>query len=52
MMIAIPIAIAANSTEVMSIIERHNAKPINERILKEGKKKKLIPMLALATSCC
>lgn len=33
MMIAIPMAIAANSTDVMSIIERHNANPMNERIL-------------------
>jgi hypothetical protein len=33
MMMAIPIAIAANNTDVMSIIERHNANPMNDRIL-------------------
>lgn len=38
MTMAIPIAIAANNTEVMSIIERHNANPMNERILWEIKK--------------
>jgi hypothetical protein len=30
---AIPMAIAANKTDVMSIIERHNVNPMNERIL-------------------
>jgi hypothetical protein len=35
MMTAIPMAIAANNTDVMSIIERHKAKPMNDRILRE-----------------
>jgi hypothetical protein len=33
MMMAIPIAIAANNTDVMSIIERHRPNPMNDRIL-------------------
>lgn len=33
--IAMPIAIAANKTDVMSIIERHKDNPMNERILEE-----------------
>lgn len=33
-MIAIPIAIAANKTDVISIIERQRHNPISERTLK------------------
>jgi hypothetical protein len=36
---AIPIAIAANKTDVMSIIQRHSVNPMNERILKERREK-------------
>lgn len=36
---AIPIAIAANNTDVMSIIEIHNESPMNERVLKKAKEK-------------
>lgn len=35
---AIPIAIAANNTDVMSIIEIHKDNPMKERILGESKK--------------
>lgn len=34
---AIPIAMAANKTDVMSIIERHSARPMNERVLEMRK---------------
>ena len=37
-MTAIPIAMAANKTDVMSIIQMHKVNPMNERILKEEKK--------------
>jgi hypothetical protein len=34
---AIPIAMAANKTDVMSIIEMHSARPMNERVLEMRK---------------
>lgn len=34
---AIPIAIAANSTDVMSMIERQSANPMNDKILWDEK---------------
>lgn len=37
---AIPIAMAANKTDVMSIIQMQSVNPMNERILKENKMKK------------
>lgn len=37
MTMAIPIAMAANRTDVMSIIERQSANPMNERVLRDAK---------------
>jgi len=39
MTMAIPIAMAANRTDVMSIIERQSANPMNERVLRETEKR-------------
>lgn len=44
MTIAIPIAIAAKSTDVMSIIERHNANPRKERVL--GRRRQKLSLLS------